>query len=218
MPNLFLEPEKDPGADPIDAERRQVVRPGGRHRRRYLLASSKTDWQPMPAASDGHAAAGARTIRRSRSLMLEYLNEAFYKDAADDYYLHGIPPELEGELKGAEKDLIVQPGQTLTDEQRLKYIGRKTIAKYGCFGCHDIPGFEDAKPIGTGLADWGRKDPAKLAFEHITHYIGARPRRPCAHGDGQAATSDARCERGKQAPIRRPRSSTPTAPRRHGRS
>ena len=26
--------------------------------------------------------------------------------------MHGIPPELEGELKGAEKDLIVQPGQT----------------------------------------------------------------------------------------------------------
>ena len=84
--------------------------------------------------------------------MLEYLNEAFYKDAADEYYLHGIPPELEGELKGAEKDLIVQPQGEQADrtQQRLKYIGRKTIAKYGCFGCHDIPGFEDAKPIGTG--------------------------------------------------------------------
>src|SRR5207237_2423456 len=79
--------------------------------------------------------------------------------------------ELERELKGAEKDLIVADRQSLKDTQRLKYIGRKTIAKYGCFGCHDIPGFEDAKPIGTGLADWGRKDPAKLAFEHITHYV-----------------------------------------------
>src|SRR5207244_9273686 len=86
----------------------------------------------------------------------------------------------EGELKGAEKDLIVPPHEKLTNQQRLKYIGRKTIAKYGCFGCHDIPGFEDAKPIGTGLADWGRKDPAKLAFEHITHYIGG-------HGHGVQA-------------------------------
>src|SRR5699024_9878086 len=57
--------------------------------------------------------------------------------------------------------------------------GKRTINKYGCFGCHDIPGFEDAKPIGTGLADWGRKDPSKLAFEHITHYI--------EHGHGHAA-------------------------------
>src|SRR5262249_15365335 len=101
----------------------------------------------------------------------EYLNEAFYKDAAEDYFVNGIPPELEGELKGAEKDLILPRGETLPDRQKLKYIGRKTIAKYGCFGCHDIPGFEDAKPIGTGLADWGRKDPARLAFEHITHYV-----------------------------------------------
>ena len=65
---------------------------------------------------------------------LEYLNEAFYKDVADEYYLHGIPPELEGELKGAEKDLIVRREGNreprLTNEQRLKYIGRKTIAKY----------------------------------------------------------------------------------------
>src|SRR5207247_7490170 len=96
---------------------------------------------------------------------------------------HGIPPEIESELKGAEKDLIVQRDgnreRRLTNDQRLKYIGRKTIAKYGCFGCHDIPGFEDAKPIGTGLADWGRKDAAKLAFEHITHYA-------VGHGESHA--------------------------------
>src|SRR5688500_9235451 len=78
---------------------------------------------------------------------------------------------MESELKGAEKELVVRGSADLL-QQKLRYIGRKTIAKYGCFGCHDIPGFEDAKPIGTGLADWGRKDPAKLAFEHITHYIG----------------------------------------------
>ena len=40
-------------------------------------------------------------------------------------------------------------------------MGRKSISKYGCSGCHDIPGFEDAKPIGTGLADWARKTPEK---------------------------------------------------------
>ena len=56
-------------------------------------------------------------------------------------------------------------------EKEMQFVGRRTISKYGCSGCHDIPGFEDAKPIGTGLADWGRKDPAKLAFEQIVEYM-----------------------------------------------
>ena len=42
-----------------------------------------------------------------KDLLMQYLYEAFYKDAASQYYDLGIPPELEGELKGAEKDLIV---------------------------------------------------------------------------------------------------------------
>ncbi|HEY2411897.1 MAG TPA: hypothetical protein VGI40_06630 [Pirellulaceae bacterium] len=168
MPNLFLLPDKDLGADPNSAADDKTFDPAD-DIVTYLLASSKTDWQPMQSAVDAQKPL-PEDDPALKSLILEYLNEAFYKDAADDYYLHGIPPHLEGELKGAEKDLIVQPGGSLTNAQRLKYIGRKTISKFGCFGCHDIPGFEDAKPIGTGLADWGRKDPAKLAFEHVTHY------------------------------------------------
>ena len=66
---------------------------------------------------------------------------------------------------------MVADGGTLDDLQRLRYIGSKAISKYGCYACHDIPGFEDAKPIGTALADWGRKETSKLAFEHITHYV-----------------------------------------------
>ena len=64
----------------------------------------------------------------------------------------------------------------MTTEKKLRYVGRRTISKYGCSGCHDIPGFEDAKPIGTGLADWGRKTPDKLAFEQIVEYHEARSR------------------------------------------
>ena len=57
--------------------------------------------------------------------------------------------------------------------RELDYIGRRSIGKYGCFACHDIPGYEDAKPIGTALNDWGRKDPARLAFEHVDEYLDA---------------------------------------------
>ena len=43
---------------------------------------------------------------------------------------------------------------------------------YGCYGCHDIPNFETARPIGTTLQDWGRKDTSRLATEHIEEYFG----------------------------------------------
>ncbi|MEX2175973.1 MAG: hypothetical protein WD872_16545 [Pirellulaceae bacterium] len=180
MPDLFLDPEKDAGADPLSADDDKWFDPAD-DIATYLLAASTSDWQPAPEATAANQPLDQAGIEALKQLTLEYLNEAFYKDLADEYYQLGIPPELEEGLKGAEKDLIVPPGEQLTDQQRLQYIGRKTITKYGCYGCHDIPGFEDAKPIGTGLADWGRKDPSRLAFEHITHYL---------EGHGHAHTTD----------------------------
>src|SRR5215472_7931049 len=51
------------------------------------------------------------------------------------------------------------------------YTGEKLIAHYGCFGCHQIPGFEDAKPIGTELTEEGSKAVHRLdfGFLHIPH-------------------------------------------------
>jgi len=51
------------------------------------------------------------------------------------------------------------------------YAGRNLIAHYGCFACHAIPGFEDAKPIGTELTEEGSKAVHRLdfGFIHIPH-------------------------------------------------
>ncbi|MFM9194264.1 MAG: hypothetical protein ACKOWG_00685, partial [Planctomycetia bacterium] len=57
------------------------------------------------------------------------------------------------------------------DATLLHYVGKKTIAKLACAACHDIPGFEDAKAAGAALADWGRKDPSKIAFEQVSHFV-----------------------------------------------
>ncbi len=70
--------------------------------------------------------------------------------------------------------LLVAP---ITPEKKLLYLGQKTIGRLGCFGCHDIPGFETAKPIGTPLSDWGRKafkDPEKLEFVHVAEFAAER--------------------------------------------
>ena len=174
MPNLFLEPQDV--VDPADAEKKQTKRvdPADDIVSYLLSSASRGDWQPAAEAKN------AVNQDSLKELALEYLREVSDQNLARKRYDEGISPSLTGELKGAEKELIVATGKQLTDEQRLRYIGRKTISKYGCFGCHDIPGFEDAKPIGTGLADWGRKDPSKLAFEHITHYLHQHG--PAAHG------------------------------------
>ncbi|HWE39167.1 MAG TPA: c-type cytochrome [Isosphaeraceae bacterium] len=59
----------------------------------------------------------------------------------------------------------------LSTDEKLMYLGERTISRMGCFGCHNIKGFEDAKPIGTPLNGWGFKSPAKLDFAHILEYL-----------------------------------------------
>jgi len=47
------------------------------------------------------------------------------------------------------------------------YAGEKLIAHYGCFAYHKIPGFEDAKPIGTELTEEGSKAVHRLDFGFV---------------------------------------------------
>ena len=62
--------------------------------------------------------------------------------------------------------------RNVTDEGALKhYLGKKAISRLGCYGCHDIPGFENAKSIGVGLNDWGKKPADRLAFEDIDNFF-----------------------------------------------
>jgi cytochrome c2 len=51
------------------------------------------------------------------------------------------------------------------------YVGKKGVGRQGCYGCHDIPGYETAKPIGVGLNDWGKKDASRLAYEDIDNFL-----------------------------------------------
>src|SRR5262249_12664382 len=59
----------------------------------------------------------------------------------------------------------------ITSDKLKTYVGKKAINQLGCFSCHDVPGFENAKPIGTPLNDWGKKDPERLAFEDAVAYV-----------------------------------------------
>jgi mono/diheme cytochrome c family protein len=64
--------------------------------------------------------------------------------------------------------------ETLSTNDKLLYIGERTIGRLGCFGCHQINGFDNAKPIGTPLNGWGYKSPTKLDYGHITEFLTAQ--------------------------------------------
>lgn len=55
----------------------------------------------------------------------------------------------------------------MTPDQKLEFVGKKAIAHQGCFGCHDIKGFENAKPIGTELTEEAAKDVHKFYFGFV---------------------------------------------------
>ncbi len=55
----------------------------------------------------------------------------------------------------------------MSETDRSVYLGEQTIAKYGCYGCHDIAGFESLKPIGTELTQEGSKPLHQFDFGHV---------------------------------------------------
>jgi hypothetical protein len=62
----------------------------------------------------------------------------------------GLGPD-QANIQGDERLLAGLAGPD-RDAVLLNYVGKKTIAKLSCAGCHDIPGFEDSKAGGAALA------------------------------------------------------------------
>ena len=73
-------------------------------------------------------------------------------------YLKGVMPVASAEAEIAKKDAT----------QKQIELGRRAIARYGCFSCHDIKGFENAQSIGTDLSEEGTKLVTRLDFAFIS--------------------------------------------------
>jgi mono/diheme cytochrome c family protein/phage shock protein A len=78
-------------------------------------------------------------------------------------------------LKGGSTEIEAREKmKTMSSEQKNLFAGERLISRYGCFGCHNIPGFENAQPIGTELTEAGTKLISQLDFgflniEHSRH-------------------------------------------------
>lgn len=53
---------------------------------------------------------------------------------------------------------------SMTADEKSEFLGRRLIGRYGCFGCHEISGFEDAQLIGTELTEEGSKLVTRFDF------------------------------------------------------
>jgi mono/diheme cytochrome c family protein len=77
---------------------------------------------------------------------------------------------LAADLPAEERD-FVQNYKAKGEDALKHFVGKKAVGRLGCYACHDIPGFDAARPIGVGLNDWGKKDANKLAFEDIGNFF-----------------------------------------------
>ena len=102
----------------------------------------------------------AREETQLKALQKEY-EETF--DDAVDHQAKKLAAQLE-QVK-AKRQAAKQKVAALTAvEKKNIFLGSKLIPRYGCFACHEIHGFETAKPIGTELSEWGSKPVDKLDF------------------------------------------------------
>src|SRR5438093_12441688 len=56
-------------------------------------------------------------------------------------------------VKGAMQAARNKVASLSAEQKKNVYLGSKLISRYGCFACHNIRGFENAKPIGTELCE-----------------------------------------------------------------
>ena len=177
MPNLYLETYEEAGKT-IDPAADITA---------YLLSKGPGKFEPLSKDSSG-----------LNELAALYLSKVLTKEQVDHVMTQGFYPETNKDLiKGDEIELFTgKPGEgsKLTEKQFLNYVGRRTISRYGCYGCHEIPGFDKARPIGTALQNWGRKGKNKLAVEHIAEYLHH-------HGEPDGSSTHDRAEHALELAI-----------------
>lgn len=159
MPNLYLEKYTDVDGTTVIDPAADITA--------FLLSQGKSEQFPVPEVD------GAE-LDNLVSLYLE--KTRFSKAAARAIIESGSFPQKLSDVVGDEQALASEDGSAITDpgvwrQKKLEYVGRKTISRYGCYACHDMPGYELARPIGVALQDWGRKDTSKLGFEHIEEFL-----------------------------------------------
>lgn len=157
MPNLFLDPIVDADGKVTEDPAADIAA--------FLVGDGPKEW-PAPEY-DEKAANDLAELYLSGKLLTAAQFEEFMSTR--------VFPIAKEDIKGDEIELVYE-GEGVPDENQFRtmmmnYLGRRSVSRYGCYACHDINGFGTARPIGTALQDWGRKDPSRLALEHVAEFL-----------------------------------------------
>jgi cytochrome c2 len=145
-----------------------LVRTGSKVSRGWLYAWVKNPKQYFPDTNmpnlrltDQEAADVVSYLTSSRDARYENVRlPAIDTKLRDELALSYLQNLFTGERSRAKLAAMPEP-------ERNVYLGEQTIAKYGCYGCHDIKGFENAKSIGTELTQEGSKPLHQFDFGHV---------------------------------------------------
>ena len=97
--------------------------------------------------------------------LLNHRNKEF-----EDSPSHKYDPSVLDDLtvnwfkKSNPEKFAMAKAEKMNQQEKLNFIGEKSIRHYGCFGCHHIDGFENAKPIGVEITEEGSKPVNKFDF------------------------------------------------------
>ena len=109
--------------------------------------------------------------------LLEDRNESFDNLPAHDFDLAVLDELTTNWLKKSNPEkFAVAKASKMSQKEKLNFVGEKSIRHYGCFGCHNIDGFDDAKPIGVEITEEGSKPVGKFdfgLFHDIDHTVPA---------------------------------------------
>jgi len=160
MPNLLLEPKALPETDGLPGQGGRFTDPAA-DIAAYLVDWADTEFTHISALIEADL----------DELALQHLSTVFPGKLAQRYLAQGIPARMAADISGDAAELLGE----MDLNKKLRYVGRRTIRKRGCYGCHDIPGFEGAQPIGPALSDFGRKQESLLAFEQVHQFLARSP-------------------------------------------
>ncbi|MDH3745551.1 MAG: c-type cytochrome [Acidobacteriota bacterium] len=124
---------------------------------------------------------------------------AFLMSSRDPKFEGLSMPSVDPEVRDALALDYLQANQTIEQSQaslegmddhaRDVYLGGLTIRKYGCFGCHELDGFDDAKPIGVELTEEGSKPVHQFDFGHV-HEVAYRSDRLTPAAETEQSKAD----------------------------
>ncbi len=142
-------------------------------------------WMPNLRLSDQEAADITAHLLRQRDAEFEARVRAEAPPAARETLMLEFLQRSLTEKAAREK----VAGMSIAEQEH--FLGRRLIARNGCFGCHDIAGFENEQRIGTDLTEEGSKDVLRFDFGLIPSHPDGGHEKHAYTMDHSAPASDA---------------------------